>query len=68
MPKRYLGVVDRSDGDAMELVPAAKMSLEQYCSKAFSAGFVKLKNRKSLADVVMYYNGRPVDSFEYLEE
>ncbi|EOA3863524.1 hypothetical protein M5G05_23920 [Salmonella enterica] len=52
----------------MELIPTAKMSLEQYCSKAFSAGFVKPQNRKSLADVVMYYNGKPVGSFEYIEE
>ena len=67
-PNGIWGVVDRSNGDAMELVPAAKMSLEQYCSTAFSAGFVKPRNRKSLADVVMYYNGKPIDSFEYLEE
>lgn len=68
MPQRYLGGVDRSNGDAMELIPTAKISLEQYCSKAFSAGFVKPQNRKSLADVVMYYNGKPVGSFEYIEE
>ena len=67
-PNGIWGVVDRSNGDAMELIPAAKMSLEQYCSKGFSAGFVKPQNRKSLADVVMYYNGKPIDSFEYLEE
>ena len=67
-PNGIWGVVDRSNGDAMELVPTAKMSLEQYCSKAFSAGFVKPQNRKSLADVVMYYNGKPVGSFEYIEE
>lgn len=67
-PNGIWGVVDRTNGDAMELIPAAKMSLEQYCSKAFSAGFVKSQNRKSLADVVMYYNGKPIDSFEYLEE
>ncbi|EBX7331776.1 hypothetical protein DS513_09365 [Salmonella enterica subsp. enterica serovar Sandiego] len=67
-PNGIWGVVDRSNGDAMELIPAAKMSLEQYCSKAFRAGFVKPRNRKSLADVVMYYNGKPIDSFEYLEE
>ncbi|ORG45683.1 hypothetical protein [Salmonella enterica] len=67
-PNGIWGVVDRSNGDAMELVPTAKMPLEQYCSKAFSAGFVKPQNRKSLADVVMYYNGKPVGSFEYIEE
>lgn len=43
-PNGIWGVVDRSNGDAMELVPTAKMSLEQYCSKAFSAGFVKPQN------------------------
>lgn len=62
------GVVDCFNGDVMELVLMVKMFLEQYCSKVFSVGFVKLQNRKLLVDVVMYYNGKLVGFFEYIEE
>lgn len=67
-PKGVWGIVDRLSGVAMTLYPSDKVSFADYCRGNFKVGFVQSQNPNSLADVVMYFNNRPVESLQYVTE
>lgn len=67
-PGGVWGIVDRLSGVAMTLYPGDKVSFAEYCRGNFKVGFVKPRKPNSLADVVMYFNDKPVDSLEYVTE
>ncbi|AFQ96650.1 hypothetical protein STRATTON_202 [Erwinia phage vB_EamM_Stratton] len=67
-PNGVWGIVDRLSGVAMTLYPNDKVTFEEYCRGNFKVGFVHTRNPNSLADVVMYFNNKPVESLEYVTE
>ncbi|MDB2170261.1 hypothetical protein [Citrobacter farmeri] len=67
-PGGFYGVVDRANGDAMDVFPTkGQLNIDQVCSTDFKVGFIKPANRNTLASVALYYKGKIVDVFDYSE-
>lgn len=66
-PNGVWGLVDRESGQSVSIYPG-KVPFKEYCRGNYKVAFVKSTERGSLAKVVMYFNNKPIDSMDYIEE